>query len=95
MKKAATAAQAAALEQIPNIGPSLADDLRRIGVRSPKDLSGKTGLALYKKLCAHDGVRHDPCVLDTFLAAVDFMSGGRPKPWWSFTAERKKRWGGL
>ena len=31
MKKVSRAADAAALEQIPNIGPSLADDLRRIG----------------------------------------------------------------
>lgn len=92
MKKAARAADAAALEQIPNVGPSLAGDLRRIGIRSPQDLRHKTGIALYKALCAHDRVRHDPCVLDTFLAAVDFMNGGRPKPWWAFTAERKKTW---
>lgn len=95
MKKAARAAQAAALEQIPNIGPSLADDLRRINVRAPQDLIGKSGIALYKSLCARDGVRHDPCVLDSFLAAVDFMSGGRAKPWWAFTAERKKKWGDI
>jgi DNA transformation protein len=29
-------------------------------------------------------------VANTFLAAVDFMNGGSAKPWWAFTAKRKK-----
>ncbi|HSH95895.1 MAG TPA: helix-hairpin-helix domain-containing protein, partial [Roseimicrobium sp.] len=35
------------------------------------------------------GLRHDPCMLDTFIAAVRFMDGGPKKPWWAFTKERK------
>jgi hypothetical protein len=35
------------------------------------------------------GVRNDPCMADTSMAAVDFMNGGSPKSWWSFTAKRK------
>jgi len=80
----------AELTDIPNIGPSIADDLRRIGVRSPADLRGKDPLRLYKRLCAHDGVRHDPCVLDVFMAAVDYMGGAPARPWWKYTARRKK-----
>lgn len=78
------------LEEIPNIGKSLAEDLRMIGIKRPDNLKGKDGLKLYEKLNRVTGSRHDPCVADTFLAAVDFMNGGRPQPWWAFTAQRKK-----
>lgn len=88
--KAARASDAIRLEDIPNIGPSLAEDLRVIGIARPNDLKGKDGLRLYKKLNQMTGCRHDPCVADTFLAAVDFMNGGKPKSWWAYTAERKK-----
>ncbi|MEN6622547.1 MAG: helix-hairpin-helix domain-containing protein, partial [Smithella sp.] len=40
--------------------------------------------------CIISGKRHDPCVIDVFISAVHFMKGGKPLPWWSFTAERKK-----
>lgn len=84
------AKDAVRLEDIPNIGQSLADDLRSIGIIQPKDLKGKDDIKLYQKLNRITQLRHDPCVADTFLAAVDFMNGGRPKPWWAFTADRKK-----
>jgi hypothetical protein len=29
-------------------------------------------------------------LLDTFIAAVRFMEGAPKKPWWKYTAERKK-----
>jgi predicted NAD-dependent protein-ADP-ribosyltransferase YbiA (DUF1768 family) len=77
------------LEQIPNIGKSIADDLRLIGIREPAQLKGQDGLALYERLNRRTGVRHDPCVADTFMAAVAFMNGGKPTPWWKFTAKRK------
>jgi hypothetical protein len=34
-------------------------------------------------------------VLDTFMAATDFMTGAAPKPWWHYTARRKLVYGGL
>ena len=84
------AKDAVRLEDIPNIGKFLADDLRSIGIVHPQDLKGKDGIKLYKKLNQVTGSRHDPCVADTFLAAVDFINGGSAKPWWAFTAKRKK-----
>lgn len=81
----------ARLEALPNIGPSIAGDLRCIGVEHPRQLVGKDPFDLYRKLCEKTGVRHDPCVIDVFMAAVDFMEGGEPKPWWAFTEERKDR----
>jgi hypothetical protein len=87
--KAKKAIDAITLEQIPNIGKSIANDLRGIGILRPNQLKGKDGLKLYQKLNKVTGVRHDPFVADSFMAAVDFMSGGRPLPWWKFTAKRK------
>jgi len=78
------------LEDLPNIGPSIAADLRGIGIARPRQLVGKDPWALYRKLCRQTGRRHDPCVIDTFIAAVRFAEGGPPVPWWHYTAERKR-----
>ncbi len=93
--KARHADECELLEQLPNIGPSIAADLRRLGVTHPRDLAGHDPLRLYRQLCEVAGKRQDPCVLDTFMAAVAFMQGGEPRPWWTFTAERKARYGTL
>lgn len=79
------------LEVIPNVGPAVAGDLRRSGITTPSELSGRDPYALYDDLCRLTGQRHDPCLLDTFIAAVRFMAGGPKKPWWVYTAERKRR----
>ena len=81
------------LEQLPNIGPSLAADLRLIGIQHPAELRGADGYVLYRRLCDVTGRRQDPCVLDTFLAITDFMGGADPAPWWRYTAERKRVFG--
>ena len=78
------------LEELPNIGKAIAGDLRQIGIQYPKDLIGKNPYQLYDNLCNTTGEKHDPCVLDVFLSVVDFMEGNDAKPWWKFTAERKK-----
>lgn len=81
------------LEQLPNIGPSLAADLRRIGIRTPRELKGRDAFVLYQNLAAATGTRQDPCVLDTFMAAVDFMNGAAAAPWWAYTPQRKALYG--
>ena len=91
--KAATAADCKTLEQLPNIGPALTSDLRLIGIRDPRELRGKDAFVLYQKLCAATGQRQDPCVLDTFMAATDFMRGAPAAPWWAYTAQRKALFG--
>jgi hypothetical protein len=78
------------LQQIPNVGPAIAKDLRLIGTASPSDLVGKDPYALYDDLCRVTGVRQDPCVLDVFISAVRFMAGEPAKPWWKYTPERKR-----
>lgn len=92
-RKAAVAAECQQLEQLPNIGPSIAADLRRIGVLHPQALAEQDALALYQALCRVTGKRQDPCVLDTFMAATDFMRGAPARPWWDYTAQRKAQYG--
>jgi hypothetical protein len=93
--KAARAADCERLEQLPNVGPAMAADLRLLGIAHPRELAGHDALALYRALCRATGKRQDPCVLDTFIAAVDFMRGAEPRPWWAYTAQRKAQFGPL
>lgn len=79
-----------ALEQLPNVGPAVAGYLRRAGVNQPADLVGKDPYAVFDVVCRATGQRLDPCLLDTIIAAVRFMGGEEAKPWWAYTAERKR-----
>jgi len=83
------------LTDLPNVGPAMAGDFERLGIRSPADLEGRDPLALYEALCKATRTRHDPCVLDVFMSVTGFMAGGEPRPWWEFTAERKRRFGAM
>lgn len=93
--KAATANDCLTLEQLPNVGPAMAADLRLLDIHTPQSLKGRDGLQLYHALCTATGQRHDPCVLDTLLAVVDFMNGAPPAPWWAYTKQRKAMVGPL
>ena len=88
--KAARAAECQTLEQLPNVGPAMAGDLRALGIPTPQDLLGRDAYRLYRDLERLTGQRQDPCVLDTLMAAVDFMHGAAPRPWWHYTPERKR-----
>ena len=77
------------LTDIPNIGVSIAQDLIGLGITTPEAVKAMDPLATYDALRTPMGERHDPCVLDTFLAAHAFMNGGTKQPWWSFTEQRK------
>lgn len=90
--KAKYARDAKKLSDIPNIGPAVVRDLNMLGIHLPNDLLDKDPHILYIKLSTITGVRHDPCVLDTFIAAVDFMNGAEAKPWWWYTKGRKERY---
>jgi len=93
--KAARADDCVVLEDLPNIGPSIAADLRLIGIHAPLELKGRDAFVLYQQLNAATGTRQDPCVLDTLMAAVDFMSGAAAAPWWAYTAQRKVLYGAV
>lgn len=78
------------LEDIPNIGKSIASDLRTIGILHPEQLGKIDPLATYHALSEHMAHRSDPCVLYTLMAARHFMECGESIPWWKFTEQGKK-----
>ena len=89
-RKATSAAEARTLEAIPNVGPSIAADLREIGVARPRQLIGRDPYDLYARSNARRGMIQDPCLADCFIAAVRFMEGAPARPWWDYTPERKR-----
>ena len=78
------------LEELPNIGPAIAAKLRQIDIHAPSDLVGRDPYTLFDELQARTGQRHDACLLDVFISATRFMDGEPEKPWWAYTAERKR-----
>jgi hypothetical protein len=88
--KLLSAGRANKLEDIPNIGKSIAADLREIGIQQPQQLLTQEPLAIYLKLAGQMGKRHDPCVLYTLMAARHFMQSGEKLAWWTFTEQGKK-----
>lgn len=90
--QAPPAARAAdGLRALRNIGPAMQRDLALLGVRSPAQLARHDPDRLYLRLQRITGQRQDPCVWDTFAAAIHQARTGEALPWWHFTAERKRR----
>lgn len=88
--KSTSTGHAGELEDIPNIGKSIAADLRGIGIQQPQQLLMIDPLVIYLKLAGQMGKRHDPCVLYTLMAARHFMQSGEKLAWWTFTEQGKK-----
>ena len=76
------------LQRLPGVGPSIAGDLRSLGVKSIRDLSRRDPERLYTRLCDLTGERQDPCVLYVFRCAVYASRTTGPKPellkWWNW-----------
>jgi len=78
------------LEAIPNIGKSIATDLRSIGILTPAQLAKSDPLETYHTLSSTMGHRHDPCILYTLIAVSHYLKTGEAIPWWKFTETGKK-----
>lgn len=78
------------LTDLPNVGPAIAADLRLLGFQRPQQLVGQDPFTLYERLCRRTKQRQDPCVLDVFMSITAFLGGAPPRPWWAFTAPRKR-----
>ena len=78
------------LEDLPNIGPRIAADFRKLGITTPRQLKGRNPVRLYEAINRKLGKRQDPCLLDCFMAAVDFVNGAPAKPWYKYTPRRKR-----
>jgi hypothetical protein len=76
------------LQTIPGVGPSIAGDLRRLGIRRPADLAGRDPQALYEEHEDLTGAHVDRCVLYVFRCAVHFAGGADGDPellkWWNW-----------
>jgi hypothetical protein len=92
--KARHASQVRHLEDIPNIGPSIADDLRALDIFEPEQLRGQDPYELYRLSNLRAEATQDPCLCDAFIAAVRFMEGAPARPWWYYTPERKQHLAG-
>ena len=70
------------------MGPSIAADLRRLGVRHTADLAGRDPQQLYGQLEELAGEHVDRCVLYVFRAAVHHADGAVGDPelakWWNW-----------
>jgi nucleotidyltransferase/DNA polymerase involved in DNA repair len=76
------------LEQLPGVGPSIAADLRALGIRRVADLRGKDPEKLYLLLCRQEGKQLDRCLLYVFRCAIYAATTPRPKAqllkWWNW-----------
>lgn len=81
----------ARFQDIPNVGVAIEKDFKLLGLKEPGQLIGRDPYNMYSDLCDITGKQHDPCVIDVFISAVNYMEGGEPKKWWEFTAERKRK----
>ncbi|MFQ6538755.1 MULTISPECIES: helix-hairpin-helix domain-containing protein [Aphanothece] len=81
----------ATLLDLPNVGPAVAHALAALGYQVPADLIGADPLALYHRLGRLRGCRQDPCVLDVFIGITRFLDGEPARPWWAYSAERRRR----
>lgn len=87
--KSNTSKQIFRLEDLPNIGTRIANDLRLIGINSPDDLRHRDPLVVYNNLKETMGPRHDPCVFYTLLSVAHFFDTLEHVSWWKFTAAGK------
>ena len=74
------------LQEIPGVGPSLAQDLLSLGYGSVPELAGQDPEAMYQRLMDKAGKHIDRCVLYVFRCAVYYASNERHDPeklqWW-------------
>lgn len=81
------------LERIPGVGPSIARDLRDLGVRRVSDLPNRDPEQMYEAISGLRGTRQDRCLLYVFRCAVYYAANSRHDPellkWWNWTDDRR------
>jgi hypothetical protein len=80
------------LRRIPGVGPRIALDLWNIGIRGVAELAGREPEELYARICHHQGVQVDRCMLYVMRCAVYYAATPEPEPrllkWWAWKDER-------
>jgi hypothetical protein len=84
------------LQVIPGVGPSIAEDLYRLGIKKVSCLKGKDPEKLYRTFCAMEGCPVDRCLLYVFREAVYYASHERHDPeklkWWNWKDPLDAKW---
>ncbi len=84
-----------ALQEVPGVGPAIADDLYGLGIRSVAGLRGRSPERLYERLCRQAGGPVDRCMLYVLRCAVYYASHTRRDPrllkWWSWKDRETER----
>jgi hypothetical protein len=77
-----------------SIGPAMLRDFALLGIRSVAQLARQNPQRMYQRLNHAMGTRQDPCVLDTFCAAVAQAKNPRLEAekcqWWYWSRKRKQ-----
>jgi hypothetical protein len=81
------------LRDLISVGPAIERDFHLLGIRSVAQLAKRDPHKLYSRLERLTGMRQDPCVLDTFQAAVAQARNPRLPAqkcqWWYWSRKRK------
>jgi Pathogenicity locus len=81
------------LQELFSIGPAMLRDLDQLGIHSVAQLAKQDPKKMYRRLERLTGQRQDPCVLDTFHAAVAQARNPRLAAekcqWWYWSRKRK------
>jgi predicted flap endonuclease-1-like 5' DNA nuclease len=81
------------LRELRNIGKKMIKDFDLLGIKSVQQLASRDADQLYARIQKLTNTRHDPCVWDTYAAAIHQAKTGEALPWWEFTKVRKRRVG--
>jgi hypothetical protein len=83
------------LADLISIGPAMLRDFELLGICNVGQLAKQDPEQMYARMELATGQRQDPCVLDTFCAAVAQARNPRLAAekcqWWWWSARRKKR----
>jgi len=81
------------LAELISVGPAMLRDFEMLGIRSVSQLAKQEPRRMYERLNRKTGQRQDPCVLDTFCAAVAQARNPRLPAeqcqWWYWSRKRK------
>jgi predicted RecB family nuclease len=83
------------LSDLISVGPAMLRDFEQLGIRSVTQLAKQDPRKMYTRLERLTGQRVDPCVLDTFCAAVAQARNPRLPAeqcqWWYYSRKRQAK----
>jgi hypothetical protein len=81
------------LADLISVGPAMLRDFDMLGIHTVTQLAKQEPQQMYERLNRKTGQRQDPCVLDTFCAAVSQARNSRLPAeqcrWWYWSKKRK------